>query len=229
MRIAVIPARGGSKRIPRKNLVDFCGKPMIAWTIEAALGSAQFDTVLVSTEDEEIAQVARKYGADVPFLRQRYHDDLTPVSAVVLDVLEQLKSRFGKEYNQVVQLMANCPLRTSRHIEESISNFNATGFEFQLSCTRFGWLNPWWAFRLNETGPEPLFPQALQQRSQDLAPLYCPSGAVWIATTQALLRDASFYGRNFQLYPLDWRAAIDIDEPEDLEFARAICSAQLEG
>ena len=122
-RIAVIPARGGSKRIPKKNVIDFMGKPMISWSIEAALDSGLFDSVLVSTDCQDIADIALKYGADVPFLRSEYADDHSTVSQATRSALKQLKKVNGKNYDTVVQLMANCPIRSSANIISQVKKY----------------------------------------------------------------------------------------------------------
>lgn len=222
-RIAVIPARGGSKRIPGKNIIEFCGKPMIAWTIEAALESGCFSRVLVSTDDAEIAQVARTWGAEVPFLRDSHADDHTPVSGATLAALQQAMAHWQESYHTVVQLMANCPLRNADDIREAISAFETKQRSFQISCFRYGWMNPWWAVTLDEKGsPERLFPEAAEQRSQDLPPLYCPTGAIWIARATDFLEAGSFYGKGHQFEPVSWQSAVDIDDYEDLTFASAV-------
>ena len=100
--IAVIPARGGSKRIPKKNIIDFMGKPMIAWTIEAALKSKLFDRVIVSTDDYEFASISKEYGCDVPFLRDSSADDLTPVSIATIRAVEQAENYYNEEYDIVI-------------------------------------------------------------------------------------------------------------------------------
>ena len=99
--IALIPARGGSKRIPKKNIIEFSGKPMIAWTIEAALKSEKFEKVVVSTDDPEIASVAQKYGAAVPFLREEDADDFTPISTVTLNYSVRLQDIWAEEIDVV--------------------------------------------------------------------------------------------------------------------------------
>ena len=220
--IAIIPARGGSKRIPRKNLIPFHGKPMIAWTIEAALASGACDVVLVSTDDEEIASIARARGAEVPFLRAAHADDAAPVSAATLAALDQMEGDTGSCFATVVQLMPNCPLRGAGAIADAVAQFRAHNAPMQLSCVRFGWLNPWWAARLDAEGrPQPLFPEALTRRSQDLEPLYCPTGAIWIARSDALRAAGTFYGSGHSFFPIDWKAGIDIDDAQDLEMAKA--------
>lgn len=221
--IAIIPARGGSKRIPKKNIVPFCGKPLIAWTIEAARESAIFDRILVSTDDEEVAAIARQWGAEAPFLRAEAHDDHAPVTMATLHAISQAQNHFTEEYDVVVQLMPNCPLRKGVHIKDACERFFERDGAFQLSCFKFGWMNPWWAMSLDEKGhPAPLFPEALKKRSQDLEKLYCPSGAIWIAKVSALRESCTFYGPAHIFHPIDWKAAVDIDDLEDLEMAKAL-------
>lgn len=220
--IAVILARGGSKRLPRKNILELQRRPMIAWTIEAALLSGCYHRVLVSTDDEEIAAISRAAGAEVPFLRDSAADDMAPSSAATLAALGQAERHWGERYGIVSQLMANCPLRGAREIRDAVENFHERGAEFQLSCFRFGWMNPWWAAKLGEQEqPEYLFPEARAQRSQDLPPLYCPSGAIWIAACESLRRSGTFYGPEHIFHPMPWMAALDIDDAEDLAMARA--------
>lgn len=221
--IAVIPARGGSKRIPRKNLAEFGGRPLVAWTIEAAVESDLFSRVLVSTDDTEIAAVAEEYGLDVPFLRDRGADDFTPVSEATIAALDQTRSHLGETYRTVVQLLPSCPLRESRHIIEAVKNYTDRNAAFQISCSDFGWTNPWWAVTLDDNQtPQPLFPEHRQARSQDLPRLYCPTGAIWIATVESLFQAGTFYGPGHIYFPIEWAAGIDIDTLDDLELARAL-------
>lgn len=221
--IGIVPARGGSKRIPRKNVVPIGGKPMIAWTIEAALQSAVLDRVIVSTDDEEIAELSRRYGAEVPFLRDGAADDMASVSAATLRALAQAETHFGECYHTVVQLMPNCPVRGADDIRSGLEVFKRLGRVAQISCFQFGWMNPWWAVKLDALGaPQPMFPGSIDQRSQDLPPLYCPSGAVWIADTAALRQAGDFWTSETKLEPLSWQSAMDIDSFEDLEMAAAL-------
>jgi len=220
--IAIILARGGSKRLPHKNILDFYGKPMLAWTVEAALQSGQFDRVLVSTDDPEIAEIGRAFGADVPFLRNAAHDDVATSSQATLAALNQAEDFWGCRFDVVTQLMANCPLRDSEDIIRAVKNFDHDHHPSQISCFRFGWMNPWWAVKLDAQGlPNYLFPEARSARSQDLPPLFCPSGAIWIARTQTLISEKTFYVPGHTLYPLSWVSAMDIDDAEDMEMAKA--------
>lgn len=225
--IAIIPARGGSKRLPKKNILEFSGKPMIAWTIKAAIESSRFDRVLVSTDDAEISEISRSWGAEVPFLRERAADDYSPVSLATIAALHQAMEYWQERYLNVVQLMPNCPLRGAADIRDAMSAFDQTSADFQISCFRFGWMNPWWAVTLDQEGnPQSKFPEAQTARSQDLPPLYCPTGAIWIAKAAALANSQTFYGPNHRFRPMPWTSAVDIDDFEDLEFARAVFSMQ---
>lgn len=221
--IAIIPARGGSKRIPRKNIVPFRGRPLIGWTIAAALDSAAFDRVIVSTDDPEIARISRELGAEVPFLRQIAADDQSTVSAAISAALDQAEAHFGQRFTTVAQLMPNCPLRSADEIRTGLTHFRDGRHDFQISAFEFGWMNPWWAARMGPEGhPEWLFPEDRLQRSQDLDRLYCPTGALWVADVKAFRAAGSFYGPGHVLCPMSWQAAIDIDDYADLAMAEAL-------
>ena len=221
--IAIIPARGGSKRIPHKNIVELMGKPMIGWTIEAAQRSNLFDRIFVSTDEREIADVAESFGLEVPFLRTECADDHSSASDATIFALKQVENYFGETYECVAQLMANCPMRTEREIVAAYDNFIERELDFQISCFKFGWMNPWWAAELDENlVPRKLFPEVGGKRSQDLPELYCPTGAIWIARRDKLIEQRTFYGEGYRMFPMDWRAAVDIDNYEDLEMAAAL-------
>lgn len=228
-RIAIIPARGGSKRIPRKNVIDFFGRPMIAWTIEAALRSGVFDRVLVSTDDQEIADIARANGAEVPFMRGEAADDASHASAATLVAFGQAMAYWNESYETLVQLMPNCPLRGQAEILRALQAFDSRAADFQISCFRYGWMNPWWAATLADDGrPTPKFPEVAKARSQDLPALYCPTGAIWIARSAAFLSAKSFYGTDHRFEPMPWTAAVDIDDDDDLLFACAVKKMEID-
>lgn len=229
-RLAVIPARGGSKRIPKKNIIDFLGRPMIEWTIEAAQKSNCFDHILVSTDDEEIAEISRKAGAQVPFLRNHHLDDFSPISLATTLALKQAESHWNIKFDQVVQLMANCPLRNSNDIKKAIKAFETNKRLFQISCFRFGWMNPWWAAKLNKNGtPDHVFSkEERNKRSQDQETLFCPTGSIWIANGQDLKISNDFYGPQHCFEELNWVSAVDIDNYEDIAFAVAASQFKLD-
>lgn len=226
-RIAIIPARGGSKRLPRKNIMPFNGKPMIAWTIEAALESGMFSKVLVSTDDEEIRQVSLQAGAQVPFLRQAAFDDQATSSEATLAALKQAEQHWGDAYTCVTQLMANCPLRHHGDIQDALLHFEQSGAPAQISCFKFGWMNPWWAVQLSPEGkPTYAFPEIRDSRSQDLPPLYCPTGAIWIASTSALKQHGTFYAPEHVFHAMHHISAVDIDDQDDLIMAQAFATVR---
>jgi CMP-N-acetylneuraminic acid synthetase len=221
--ITIIPARGGSKRIPKKNIIDFKGKPMIAWTIEAALKSKHLSNVIVSTDDIEIAEVSKTFGAQVPFLRETNADDHSPISLAIIHTLAQIERLQNKKPTIVVQLMANCPLRDQNDIDLAIENFLENKNSFQISCFKYGWINPWWAHTVDNSGKaDPIFNEFGSKRSQDLPDLYCPTGAIWIANVSELLKSQTFYGKNYKFFPLSWMKAIDIDDYADLKMASVL-------
>jgi N-acylneuraminate cytidylyltransferase len=228
--IAVIPARGGSKRIPRKNVREFLGKPMIAHTIEAARESAVFDRIVVSTDDEEIASVSKKHGAEVPFRRPDFlADDHTPISEATAHALESLDPD-GTGYDAVAQLMANCPLRTAEDIRQSYSHFQQLGHTAQLSVFEFGWQNPWWALKMGEDGAlQPVFEEMFEEdvRSQDQPSLYCVSGAIWWGETEAIRQHKTFHIEERTGWEMSWERAVDIDTEEDWRFAEVLASRHL--
>ncbi len=222
-RIAVIPARGGSKRVPGKNIRPLGGVPLIGRAIEAARESGLFERIVVSTDVQDIADLALRFGAEVPFLRDSsLADDHTPVSQVTIDVLSRLDPD-GTRYRAVCQLMPNCPLRDAADLHQSWENFERTGAQSQISVYLSGWSNPWWTFRMNgESVLEPLFPEAMKQRSQDLEELYFPTGAVWWAQPVALRSSGTFHMPGRTGWVMDWKHAMDIDTEEDWQFAELL-------
>jgi N-acylneuraminate cytidylyltransferase len=221
--IAVIPARGGSKRLPRKNILAFMGRPLLSHTISAARACGCFDRIVVSTEDEEIAAVARDAGVDVPFLRDKFADDTAPVSLATLRAVAQASAHFNEDYRLVVQLMPNCPLRGEAEIRFAIDRFAESGAESQISAFKFGWMNPWWAVKLDGQGhPSPIFDIPVATRSQDLPPLYCPSGAIWVARRAALSDAQTFFTPGHVFLEFPWETMVDIDNADDLAFAEAV-------
>lgn len=227
--VAVIPARGGSKRIPRKNIIPIAGKPMIYWTIKAALASQHISKVIVSTDDREIADVAIESGAEVPFLRDRNADDHSSVSVATVRALQQMKDLGMDKPDIVVQLMANCPVRDSDDIDSAVSNFISSNSLFQLSAFKYGWMNPWWAHSADGSGSsKPLFEAQMKMRSQDLPELLCPTGAIWIANVEELIKHETFYGPGYKLFPMHWKKAIDIDDYEDLEMAEYFMKSNIQ-
>ena len=228
--LAVIPARGGSKRIPGKNLRPLAGRPLIVYSIAAALDSGLFCDVVVSTDSEEIAAVARRAGARVPFLRgAELADDHTPVSMATWDALRRLDPD-GTRYDAVAQLMPNCPLRGAADVVASHEAFHAGGADAQISVCRYGWLNPWWAMRFVEGDVlVPMLEERVAERSQDQPDLVCPTGAVWWVRAAVLAAQQTFHvaGRTGWLLP--WERALDIDTFDDWRLAEVLVARRPTG
>lgn len=219
--IAIILARGGSKRLPKKNILNFGGKPLIAWSIEAAIKSKMFKKILVSTDSKQIAGISIKYGAEVPFLRNTNSDDFSSSSKATHTALLQAENYWNMKFDIVTQLMANCPLRTATNIQKGIRAFNKSNAPSQISCFKFEWMNPFWAFKLSKNRkPKLLFPKEIYKRSQDLPSLFCPTGALWIAKRNIFVEKKDFYLPNYTSEPLEWISAIDIDNKEDFDMAK---------
>lgn len=225
--IAIIPCRSGSKRLPGKNIKVFGGKPLIAYAIEAAVRTSIYEAVIVTTDSGEIADIARAYGASVPFLRGKdLADDYSPVSAATIDALERVDPT-GTIYRNVAQLMANCPLRRTEDILDSFRQFVESGADSQISVTEYGWLNPWWAMTCDERNVlHPVFQKRMEARSQDLPRLLCPTGAIWWAKATTLLAHGTFYAPNYTGWCMPWERAIDIDTEEDWEMAEMLLGLQ---
>jgi len=222
-RVAIVPARGGSRRIPRKNIVDFGGRPLLAWSVEAGLASGAFDDVFVSTDDAEIAAAAVAAGAQVPFLRDAAADDHATISDVTLHFLAQLETRLGLRYDTVAMLQATCPLRDAEDVRNAVAAIDASGAPLQMSCFDFAWSNAWWAFQRAADGTGKwLHPEMIEKRSQDQPPLFGLTGAICIGRVDSLRAAGTFYGPGQRFEPISWQAAVDIDTIEDLEFARAV-------
>lgn len=156
-------------------------------------------------------------------LRKEASDDFSPVSEATLSALLQAENYWECEFETVVQLMANCPIRCAKEIQTGLNQFRSSDSDFQISAFEFGWMNPWWAAKLDPNKkPIQIFSDALNSRSQDLERLYCPTGAIWIAAGAALKCSKTFYGDGHVFCPMSWTAAVDIDDYDDLMMAKAV-------
>lgn len=227
--VAIIPCRGGSRRVPGKNIRPLNGKPLVVYAIEAAHQSSLFDAVVVTTDSEEIARIAEQHGAEVPFIRdQKLADDFSPISAATVDALTRIDSA-GDRFQLVAQLMANCPLRITEDILASHRQFVASGADTQISVTEYGWLNPWWAMTSDEHNVlSPVFKERMGVRSQDLPRLVCPTGAIWWAKASVLLAHGTFYAPNYSGWAMPWERAVDIDTEDDWSMAEILITLQEE-
>ena len=222
MKLAVIPARGGSKRIPRKNIKPFSGKPMITWAIQAAQESGVFDRILVSTDDTEIADVARDCGVDVPFIRPvELSDDYTGTTPVVAHAIKWHQTR-GIDPLQICCIYATAPFVRGDDIRQGADILTFSGADFAFSVTSFGFPIQR-AIKLRKDGRVEMFdPTQFQTRSQDLTKAYHDAGQFYWGTRVAWLSGAPIFGARSVPVILPRYRVQDIDTPEDWEQAEAL-------
>ena len=217
--ICIIPARGGSKRIPGKNIKDFLGKPLIAYSIEAALNSKVFSEVIVSTDDEMIANVAREFGASVPFFREA---SLSDDYATSTDVIKDAISRVNSSFSDVCCLYATAPLVTAEILKEAASEFKKDECKFLFSATAFDFPIQR-AIKLDENARVSMFyPRFERTRSQDLEPAFHDAGAFYFGKKEAWLECSAIFARHSKAYLLPRNLVCDIDTLEDFEFAKKL-------
>lgn len=186
-KIAVITARGGSRRIPKKNIKEFCGKPIIAYSIEAALASGVFDEVMVSTDSEEIAAVAREYGADVPFMRSREtSDDYATTNDVLVEVFNEYSKR-GEHYDIAVCIYPTAPFVTADKLKNAVVLMERDGVEAVTPVVKFSF-PPQRAFIIRDSLLEYQYPEYAKMRSQDLEPVYHDCGQFYAMKVKNVLQ-----------------------------------------
>jgi N-acylneuraminate cytidylyltransferase len=217
--IAIIPARGGSKRIPRKNIKDFLGKPIIAYSIEAALESNLVKSVLVSTDDEEIAEVAKRYGAEVPFFRSpKNSNDFAGTVEVILEVVKELKAR-GQAYDNVCCIYATAPFVSVKNLVSGYNLMREKNFDSVFPVCRFS--SPIQrALTIENNGHvSMMWPENRTKRSQDLLPAYYDAGQFYWMQTAAVLSQEKIYTDNAGSIILDEMEVQDIDNLIDWQLA----------
>ena len=227
--LALIPARGGSKRIPRKNIRPLAGKPLIAWTIEMAAACSNLDRVIVSTDDQEIADIAKRYGAEVPFLRPpELARDGTPNVDATIHAIQWLEEREGYRPDSVMVLQPTSPLRTEEDMGAAINLAIRTSADAVISVCEVKH-HPYWTKHLTDDG-RLLDPSWLDQSygcRQDLPPFYGLNGAIYLAKRSVLLADRSFYTRKVYAYIMPPERSLDIDSLWDLHLAELIVSQRM--
>ena len=215
MKIAVIPARGGSMRIPRKNIKDFCGKPMIAWSIEVAKTSGLFDHVIVSTDDVEIANIAKSYGAEVPFVRPaELSGDFMGTTEVVAHATKWAIAQ-NWTLSAVCCIYATAPFIQQADLERGLNGLESGDWSYAFSVTDFP--SPIFrAFRkLSEGGLEMIFPEHFSARSQDLQEVLHDAGQFYWGRPSAWTEGRRiFHRQSFPVFIPRWRVQ-DIDNPDD--------------
>lgn len=226
MAIAIIPARGGSKRIPRKNIRPFCGQPMLAYAIQAAQQSSCFSKVVVSTDDEEIAKVARQLGAEVPFLRPaNLADDHTGTTPVVIDTIQRL-DQLGIQAEHYCCIYATVPLIQADDLKAAHDRLLSSKAPFVYTVAEFGFPIQR-AVRMDEQGRvTPFWPEQMAKRSQDLEPAYQDAGQFYWGSRAAWLGGISPVGGDGIGHILPRYRVVDIDTPEDWHLAELLYQVQ---
>lgn len=219
MNVAIIPARGGSKRIPRKNIKAFCGKPMIAWSIEAAKASGCFDRIIVSTDDDEIAAVAREYGAETPFVRSvELSNDYAGTLPVIRHAVEWLEEH-DTTVDKACCLYATAPFVIAHDLKQGLDILLQQGCDYAFSVTSFVFPIQR-AVRVSEAGRVEMFqPEHFNSRSQDLEEAYHDAGQFYWGKASAWKQETPLFSKQSATVILPRERVQDIDTPED--WARA--------
>ncbi|CAB4749977.1 MAG: pseudaminic acid cytidylyltransferase [Actinobacteria bacterium] len=222
MRIAIIPARGGSKRIPRKNIRSFAGRPIIEWPISAALDSGLFDKIIVSTDDEEIAEVGRRAGATVPFMRpQHLADDFADTKAVVQHSIAELKLDGAPEL-QVCCFYPTSAFVDAQLIKDGLNRLNSETVDFVLSITALDSIVYRSFTTTNDKRIQMLFPENYSKRTQDFPQLFCDAAQFYWATVKVWQSNSDILGPNSVGIFLDPSRVQDIDTERDWDIAEEI-------
>lgn len=215
--IAIIPARGGSKRIPKKNIKDFHGKPIIAYSIEKAKASFLFTRVIVSTDSTEIADIAKACGAEVPFLRPaELADDFTGTLDVMAHAVRESQKLFDFDY--VCCLYPTAPLMRIEDLKQGHEKLDSGRFDYVFSAKRYDF-TPFRAFTGHDQCVKLLFPEHEQTRSQDLPPVYHDAAQFYWAQKTAFLEKKSIFSERSGFVEIPALYAQDIDTLEDWELA----------
>ncbi len=216
--VAVITARGGSKRIPGKNIRNFLGNPIIKYSIDAAFASGCFDEVMVSTEDENIASIARKYGAKVPFLRSRgTSGDYSTTAEVMLEVLNDYSAR-GRDFKYACCIYPTAPLISPDKIRRSLELLEDSSADSAVPVVRFSFPIQR-AFKLESGKVSMIWPENRDKRSQDLMPAYHDAGQFYWLRTESFIRKKTLFTDNTVGIEIPESEVQDIDNEEDWKMA----------
>lgn len=215
--LAIIPARGGSKRLPRKNVLDLAGKPLVSWSIEAGLNSKYVDKVIVTSDDEEVLKISKQFGAEIIKRPEELANDASATFDAIKHTIENLE-----RYEFIVLLQPTSPLRNEKHINEAIELLHVKNADAIISVSKVEH-SPLWSNTLPEDRSMSHFIQdeIKNKRSQDLGEYYRLNGAIYICRTEKLLNEKTFFIKdNIFAYEMDRACSIDIDEEEDFHLAQ---------
>ena len=222
--IAIIPARGGSKGIPRKNIKFLGGKPLITYTIEAALQAKSVTRVFVSTEDLEIAEIAKKYGAEIPFMRpKKLATDASSATDVYIYTIKQLEKILNKKIESFIALLPTSPLRTGRDIDRAVKIFLEKKADSVISVNEAPH-PPSWFLKLNENGVlTNFFNKTMSMKNRQEEPkAFIPNGAIYVLKMNVIKNKKNYYTNKTYAYILPSERSIDIDNPMDFALAEIL-------
>ncbi len=222
--LAVIPARGGSKGLPRKNILRLGDHPLIAHTILAALGVPQLANVIISTDDEEIASTARRYNAAVPFMRPpELATDSASAVDVALHALDFMEELTDQPYDAFLLLQPTCPLRRSEDIQAAIRLYQDEQADSVISVYKLESTHPYYIYLLDGNTPRLLMPEAAHQHHrQDYPPVYVRNGAIYLVDRDVLVERRSFYGDRLRAVVMPEERSVNVDTRADLIRAEAL-------
>lgn len=223
--LGIIPARGGSKGIPRKNLALLCGKPLVYYVIQAALASSHLTRTVLSSDDPEIIRVGREYGAEAPFTRPaELSTDSATSAAVAKHALEWMESEEGKRYDYVCLLEPTSPLRTPQDIDNAIELLLNAQADAVVSVSRIEAPHPVKTLVIAEGRLKPFFPSRWRPNllRQDLEPVYAVNGAVYCVKRDVLAQSTSFWGSSAVPYIVPAERSVNVDTLFDLKLAQAL-------
>jgi len=216
--LCIIPARGGSKRIPRKNIKSFMGKPIIAYSIEAALNSGLFEEVMVSTDDVEIAKIGRKYGAVVPFMRsENTADDFATTVNVLLEVLEDYR-KLGKKFENICCIYPTAPFVTEVKLAEAFKKLSTENLNAVFPVIPFSYPIQR-ALKIKNNKLKFFYPEFENSRSQDLEKAYHDAGQFYFLQSRSFLEHKTIFSENTGAICIDELEAQDIDNKTDWKIA----------
>ncbi len=227
--LAIIPARGGSKGVYRKNVRDLNGKPLISYTIEAAKKSKYINRLVVSTDDFEIAETSKKYGAEIPCLRpEDLSGDVAPTVDCVVHMLNYLKESEGYIPTHVMLLQCTSPLRNFKHINEAVEKLKSSSENALISVCESE-VNPYWTNVFDGELLKPFIKDGYKiTRRQDLPDVYRINGAIYLIETELLLKEKTFQPSSLTGYVMDSYYSIDIDTELDFKIAEVIMNELFE-
>lgn len=222
--LAVIAARGGSKGLPRKNVLDLGGRPLVAWSVEAGRGTRTVDRLILSTDDDEIIAAARAAGCDVPFKRP---PELATDTAAIADAMIHALDHVGEDFDYLVLLQATSPLRTAEDIDAAVAICHHSGASSCVSVAAPA-KSPYWMVRIAEDGTlgRLLEPPPEADRRQDLPPAYAFNGAVYVVRVPWFRANRKFLADDTRAYVMTADRSVDVDTRIDLLLARAIIADQ---